>query len=232
MIRGYHKPIMVAGGLGNVRRQNVEKKEVVVGAPLIVLGGPSMLIGLGRRSRLVGRQRAEFLRSGFRLGAARQCGNSAAGARSHRPLRGLGRCESHSADSRCRRRRIVERPARGHRAQPARRPHRLAQDSQRRVGTLADGDLVQRGAGALRAGAACRERPAIRRRCASASAAPLPWWARSPATACCRSPIPLLHATPVDMPIEVLLGKAPRMTRDVHTVRQALLAALHRRHRD
>ena len=38
---------MVAGGLGNVRRQNVEKKEVVVGAPLIVLGGPSMLIGLG-----------------------------------------------------------------------------------------------------------------------------------------------------------------------------------------
>src|SRR3984885_6891627 len=46
-IRGYHKPIMVAGGLGSVRRQNVEKKEVVVGAPLIVLGGPSMLIGLG-----------------------------------------------------------------------------------------------------------------------------------------------------------------------------------------
>jgi phosphoribosylformylglycinamidine synthase len=46
-IRGYHKPIMVAGGLGSVRRQNVEKKEVVIGAPLIVLGGPSMLIGLG-----------------------------------------------------------------------------------------------------------------------------------------------------------------------------------------
>ncbi len=46
-IRGYHKPIMVAGGLGSVRRQNVEKKDVVVGAPLIVLGGPSMLIGLG-----------------------------------------------------------------------------------------------------------------------------------------------------------------------------------------
>jgi phosphoribosylformylglycinamidine synthase len=47
LLRGYHKPIMVAGGLGNVRRQNVEKKDVVVGAPLIVLGGPSMLIGLG-----------------------------------------------------------------------------------------------------------------------------------------------------------------------------------------
>ncbi|MFI4889771.1 MAG: phosphoribosylformylglycinamidine synthase [Steroidobacterales bacterium] len=47
VVRGYHKPIMVAGGLGNVRRGHVEKKDVVVGAPLIVLGGPSMLIGLG-----------------------------------------------------------------------------------------------------------------------------------------------------------------------------------------
>jgi phosphoribosylformylglycinamidine synthase len=47
VIRGYHKPIMIAGGLGNVRRPDVEKKDVVVGAPLIVLGGPSMLIGLG-----------------------------------------------------------------------------------------------------------------------------------------------------------------------------------------
>jgi phosphoribosylformylglycinamidine synthase len=47
VIRGYHKPIMIAGGLGSVLRSNVEKKDVVVGAPLIVLGGPSMLIGLG-----------------------------------------------------------------------------------------------------------------------------------------------------------------------------------------
>ena len=45
--RGYHKPIMIAGGLGNVRRSDVEKKDVVVGAPLVVLGGPAMLIGLG-----------------------------------------------------------------------------------------------------------------------------------------------------------------------------------------
>jgi phosphoribosylformylglycinamidine synthase len=47
VVRGYHKPIMLAGGLGNVRRGDVEKREVVVGAPLVVLGGPSMLIGLG-----------------------------------------------------------------------------------------------------------------------------------------------------------------------------------------
>src|ERR1700683_5320086 len=38
---------MIAGGLGNVRRNDVEKLEVAVGAPLVVLGGPSMLIGLG-----------------------------------------------------------------------------------------------------------------------------------------------------------------------------------------
>ncbi len=47
IVRGYHKPIMIAGGLGNIRRKDVEKREVVVGAPLVVLGGPSMLIGLG-----------------------------------------------------------------------------------------------------------------------------------------------------------------------------------------
>ena len=45
--RGYHKPIMMAGGLGNVRRAHVEKGVVSVGAPLVVLGGPAMLIGLG-----------------------------------------------------------------------------------------------------------------------------------------------------------------------------------------
>ena len=46
-IRGYHKPIMIAGGLGNIRRGHVEKSSVPLGAQLIVLGGPSMLIGLG-----------------------------------------------------------------------------------------------------------------------------------------------------------------------------------------
>ena len=45
--RGYHKPIMIAGGLGNISGADVEKAEVPVGALLIVLGGPAMLIGLG-----------------------------------------------------------------------------------------------------------------------------------------------------------------------------------------
>jgi phosphoribosylformylglycinamidine synthase len=46
-LRGYHKPIMIAGGLGNVRRMHVEKSDVPPGAKVIVLGGPAMLIGLG-----------------------------------------------------------------------------------------------------------------------------------------------------------------------------------------
>ncbi|KWR80011.1 MULTISPECIES: phosphoribosylformylglycinamidine synthase [Pseudomonas] len=46
-VRGYHKPIMIAGGLGNIREDHVQKGEISVGAKLIVLGGPAMLIGLG-----------------------------------------------------------------------------------------------------------------------------------------------------------------------------------------
>jgi phosphoribosylformylglycinamidine synthase len=46
-LRGYHKPIMLAGGLGNIRAEHVEKGAFPAGTPLIVLGGPAMLIGLG-----------------------------------------------------------------------------------------------------------------------------------------------------------------------------------------
>ncbi|WP_444901132.1 phosphoribosylformylglycinamidine synthase [Microbulbifer sp. SSSA007] len=45
--RGYHKPIMLAGGYGNIREEHVEKPEFSPGAKLVVLGGPAMLIGLG-----------------------------------------------------------------------------------------------------------------------------------------------------------------------------------------
>ena len=46
-LRGYHKPIMLAGGLGNIRPNNIDMKELPVNTPIIVLGGPAMLIGLG-----------------------------------------------------------------------------------------------------------------------------------------------------------------------------------------
>ena len=46
-VRGYHKPIMIAGGYGNIRAEHVDKGDYSPGARLIVLGGPAMLIGLG-----------------------------------------------------------------------------------------------------------------------------------------------------------------------------------------
>ena len=46
-VRGYHKPIMLAGGLGSIRPEHVDKGTIPPGAPIIVLGGPAMLIGLG-----------------------------------------------------------------------------------------------------------------------------------------------------------------------------------------
>ncbi|KAJ1964945.1 phosphoribosylformylglycinamidine synthase [Dipsacomyces acuminosporus] len=46
-LRGFHKPIMIAGGMGSVREEHMLKSPFSPGAHLIVLGGPSMLIGLG-----------------------------------------------------------------------------------------------------------------------------------------------------------------------------------------
>ncbi|MFA6343088.1 MAG: phosphoribosylformylglycinamidine synthase, partial [Fibrobacteraceae bacterium] len=46
-VRGYHKPIMLAGGLGCIKEKHVEKGHINSGDHLIVLGGPAMLIGLG-----------------------------------------------------------------------------------------------------------------------------------------------------------------------------------------
>ncbi|PKO46117.1 MAG: phosphoribosylformylglycinamidine synthase [Betaproteobacteria bacterium HGW-Betaproteobacteria-22] len=46
-VRGYHKPIMLAGGIGNISAQHSKKNPISPGAALIQLGGPAMLIGLG-----------------------------------------------------------------------------------------------------------------------------------------------------------------------------------------
>jgi phosphoribosylformylglycinamidine synthase len=45
--KGYHKPIMIAGGMGNIRPMLVDKHPIPVGSLIIILGGPAMLIGLG-----------------------------------------------------------------------------------------------------------------------------------------------------------------------------------------
>lgn len=46
-VRGYHKPIMIAGGYGNVRPRFARKAPISTGAKIVVLGGPGLLIGLG-----------------------------------------------------------------------------------------------------------------------------------------------------------------------------------------
>ena len=44
---GFHKPIMIAGGLGSISSNNTFKKKVKPGTKIVILGGPSYLIGLG-----------------------------------------------------------------------------------------------------------------------------------------------------------------------------------------
>ncbi|MBF0584258.1 MAG: phosphoribosylformylglycinamidine synthase [Magnetococcales bacterium] len=46
-IRGYHKPIMIAGGMGSLDASHVEKQPIPAGSLIVQLGGPAMLIGLG-----------------------------------------------------------------------------------------------------------------------------------------------------------------------------------------
>ncbi|KAJ2659201.1 phosphoribosylformylglycinamidine synthase [Coemansia sp. RSA 1200] len=46
-VRGFHKPIMLAGGMGSVRAEHMLKSPFKAGARLVVMGGPAMLIGLG-----------------------------------------------------------------------------------------------------------------------------------------------------------------------------------------
>ncbi len=61
--RGYHKPIMIAGGYGSIRQEHVQKQQMAVNAPLIVLGGPALLLGLGggaASSMAAGSQSAEL----------------------------------------------------------------------------------------------------------------------------------------------------------------------------
>ena len=47
VIRGYHKPIMIGGGIAAIRPQHVEKLGIPVGVKILTIGGPALLIGLG-----------------------------------------------------------------------------------------------------------------------------------------------------------------------------------------
>ena len=46
-VRGYHKPIMIAGGIGNISDAHTHKHDLPAGSLLIQIGGPGMRIGMG-----------------------------------------------------------------------------------------------------------------------------------------------------------------------------------------
>ncbi len=219
-VRGYHKPIMIAGGLGTVRRGHVEKREVVVGAPLIVLGGPSMLIGLGGGA-------ASSVGSGQSSSdldfASVQRGNAEMQRRAQEVIDGCwamgdsnpillihdvgaGGLSNALPEA-------IAHSARGGRidlrtipsAEPELSPMEIwCNESQERyVLVLAPGTT------SLFAALCARER------CPYAVVGEITGDGRLIVTDA------LSSVTPVDMPIEVLLGKAPRMTRNVRSAAKA-----------
>ena len=90
-LRGYHKPIMIAGGLGNVRRMHVEKSRRAARREDHRARRSGDADRSRRRRGFLGRQRRERGGSRFRLRAARQSRDPAARAGSHRSVLGAGR---------------------------------------------------------------------------------------------------------------------------------------------
>ncbi|MGP8227909.1 MAG: phosphoribosylformylglycinamidine synthase [Steroidobacteraceae bacterium] len=217
VVRGYHKPIMIAGGLGNVRRSDVEKRDVVVGAPLVVLGGPSMLIGLGggaassvgsgqsssdldfasvqRANAEMQRRAQEVIDRCWAFGAANPIlliHDVGAGGLSN----ALPEAIAHSRrGGRIDLRKIPS-------AESGLSPMEIwCNEAQERYVLALAPRSVERFA------ALCE-----RERCPFAVVGEITGDGRI------RVIDPLLSSTPVDMPVEVLLGKTPRMTRAVRTV--------------
>jgi phosphoribosylformylglycinamidine synthase len=224
VVRGYHKPIMIAGGLGNIRRAHVEKAEVRVGAPLIVLGGPAMLIGLGggaASSVGSGQSSSDLDFKSVQRGNAEM---------QRRAQEVIDRCWALGADNPIwlihdvgaggLSNALPEAIAHSHRggridlraipsAEPQLSPMELwCNEAQERY------VLALAPAGLAAFAALCE-----RERCPYAIVGEITGDGRL----CVADP--LLGGTPVDMPIDVLLGKPPRMTRDVRSAPQRALAA-------
>ena len=160
--RGYHKPIMIAGGLGNVRDGDVHKKPIPPGAKIIVIGGPAMLIGLGggAASSMASGESDEALDF-----ASVQRDNPEIERRVQEVIDrcwALGEAQPDCLHPRRGRRRPVQRAAgTGPRPRPGRQAV-AARHPQRRAGHEPGGNLVQRSPGALRAGGAAGGPGALR----------------------------------------------------------------------
>jgi phosphoribosylformylglycinamidine synthase len=216
-IRGYHKPIMVAGGLGSVRRQNVEKKEVVVGAPLIVLGGPAMLIGLGGGA-------ASSVGSGQSSSeldfASVQRGNAEIQRRAQEVIDGcvaMGDANPilliHDVGAGGLSNALPEAIAHSHRGGRIDLRKIPSAESELSPMEIWCNEAQERYVLALVPGTVERFKALCEReRCPFAAVGEIS------SDGLLQVSDPMLHAVPVDMPIDVLLGKAPRMTRAVHSV--------------
>ena len=222
-VRGYHKPIMIAGGLGSIRRPHVEKAEVPVGAKLIVLGGPAMLIGLGggaassvgsgassadldfasvqRGNAEIQRRAQETIDGCWALGEANPIlliHDVGAGGLSNAVPEAVA--HTHDRGARIDLRAIPS-------AEPGMSPLELwCNEAQERY-------VVVVTAQALATFAAIADRE----RCPYAVIGEIDGTGRLTVAD------PLLGGEPVDMPLEVLLGKPPRMVRDVRSTALQLL---------
>jgi phosphoribosylformylglycinamidine synthase len=215
-IRGYHKPIMVAGGLGSVRRQNVEKKDVVVGAPLIVLGGPAMLIGLGGGA-------ASSVGSGQSSSeldfASVQRGNAEIQRRAQEVIDGcvaLGDSNPilliHDVGAGGLSNALPEAIAHSHRGGRIDLRKIPSAESELSPMEIWCNEAQERYVLALIPGSIDQFRALCEReRCPFAVVGEIT------GDGLLKVSDPLLHGAPVDMPLDVLLGKAPRMTRDVQS---------------
>jgi phosphoribosylformylglycinamidine synthase len=215
-VRGYHKPIMIAGGLGNIRRPHVEKADVPVGAKLIVLGGPAMLIGLGGGAASSVGSGASTADLDF---ASVQRGNAEIQRRAQETIDGCWELGDgnpilliHDVGAGGLSNAVPEAVAHSHRgarvdlraipsAEPGMSPLELwCNEAQERY-------VVVVAPQALEAFTAIAERE----RCPFAVIGEIDDTGRLTVSD------PLLGGEPVDMPLEVLLGKAPRMVRDVRS---------------
>ncbi len=220
VVRGYHKPIMIAGGLGNVRPGDVEKKEVAIGAVLIVLGGPSMLIGLGGGA-------ASSVGSGQSSSdldfASVQRGNAEIQRRAQEVIDrcvGLGETNPilliHDVGAGGLSNALPEAIAHSHRGGRIDLRKIPSAESELSPMEIWCNEAQERYVLALVPGSTPKFAELCEReRCPYAVVGEITADGRLLVTD------PLLGATAVDMPIDALLGKTPRMTRDVRTVRKA-----------
>ena len=213
-VRGYHKPIMIAGGVGNIRADHTAKRALPDGALLVHLGGPGMLIGMGggaassmatgantaeldfdsvqRANAEIQRRAQEVIDRCWQLGAAN-------------PILSIHDVGAGGLSN------AFPELVHGGGAGGALRPARASVDG---AGDDAARDLVQRGAGALRARDRAGRPRAVPR---DLRARALPVRRRRDGDARCaprRRAIRISTTRPVDMDLDVLLGKPPKMTRD------------------